>query len=937
MKTIIFSTFILTVFIALSCTKSEKNSDFKIDFEKYTLDNGLEVILHKDTSDPIVAVTTLVHVGSNREKPGRTGFAHFFEHMSFNDSENVPRGANRKMIPELGGSRNGGTWSDGTIYYEVVPKDAFEKILWIDSDRLGFMINTVTDAALEREKQVVKRERVDNRPYGHTDAIIRKNLYPQGHPYSWTVIGELKDLQAATLQDVKQFYDQYYGANNATLVIAGDIEIEETKQLVEKWFGEIRKGPQVEPLEAMLVQLEENRSFYFEDNFAKLPELRMVFPTPQSYQKDTYALDVLAEILTGSKTAPLYLEIVEERKLAPSVSASQRSMELAGEFIINVRANAGTDLDSVKEAIEQGFKRFEKDGFSDNELKRIKAQLETNLYNDVETVLDKTFQLAVYNEFAGDPGFISEEAKRTQRVTKEDVIDVYNKYIKDKPFIMTSFVPKGTPELAVAGAEKAEVYEEEIQMDVGNEEVSQGEEAEYEKTITKHDRSEPPLGEAPLIKSPQVWTNSLTNGIQLFGIESSEIPLVSFDITIKGGHWLDPIDKSGVSNLLADLLLEGTKTKTPAELEQQIGLLGASIAFYSSDEEMRISANTLARNFEETLALVEEILFEPRWDEKEFDRLKQELITSLKGREASPTAISSIVFQKLLYGDKHIFSLPVSGTLETVENITLADLQDFYNKNFSADLVTFHIVGDVKKNRVINTLNSFDNKWPANSVEFPEYEIAENNNQGKVFFIDVPGSKQSVIRLGSLALSAADENYNNLDFANQIIGGGSSGRLFQLLRIEKGYTYGAYAWAGDTKEIAPYTAATSVRANVTLESMNLIRDLYETYKETFTEKELEVTKNKVIKGNTRAFESLNAKLSMLRDISKFNLPFDYLEQSQQELIAMNLDDFHNIIETYMDEDKMFYLVVGDAKTQLARLRNFNKSNPVLLDIKGNPM
>ncbi|MGB1308776.1 MAG: M16 family metallopeptidase [Oceanihabitans sp.] len=307
-------------FLFISCqTKNEAKpeKEFKIAYEKFTLDNGLEVILHEDHSDPIVAVATMMHVGSNREKPGKTGFAHFFEHMSFNDSENVPVGANRKMIPEWGGSRNGGTWSDGTVYYEVVPKDAFEKILWIDSDRFGYMINTVTESALEREKQVVKnekRQRVDNAPYGYTDEIIRKNLYPEGHPYSWTVIGALPDLQAATITDVKEFYTTYYGAKNGSLVIAGDIDIAETKALVKKWFGEIPSGPDVEALKPMPVNLTETKSLYFEDNFAKLPELRMVIPTIEEYHKDVYALQVLGQLLSGSKNAPLYQVVVEEKK-----------------------------------------------------------------------------------------------------------------------------------------------------------------------------------------------------------------------------------------------------------------------------------------------------------------------------------------------------------------------------------------------------------------------------------------------------------------------------------------------------------------------------------------------------------------------------------------------------------------------------------------------
>ncbi|RYY96403.1 MAG: insulinase family protein, partial [Chitinophagaceae bacterium] len=277
-----------------------KPGAFQLKYESFTLPNGLKVILHEDHSDPIVAVSTVVHVGSNREKPGKTGFAHFFEHMSFNHSENTPRGANRKLIPEWGGNRNGGTWSDGTVYYEVIPKDAFEKILWIDSDRLGFMINTVTKEALEKEIQVVKNEKrqnYDNVAYGSTSEVILSNLYPKEHPYNWTVIGSLPDLQAASLADVKEFYDRYYGAANATLVIAGDIDPKKTKERVQYWFGEIRRGPAIQPLKPQAARLAETRSLSFEDNFARLPEYTMVFPTVEQYHPDSYPLSILAQLL----------------------------------------------------------------------------------------------------------------------------------------------------------------------------------------------------------------------------------------------------------------------------------------------------------------------------------------------------------------------------------------------------------------------------------------------------------------------------------------------------------------------------------------------------------------------------------------------------------------------------------------------------------------
>jgi zinc protease len=929
--------FVIIVLSFISCENETKTADpeFKIDYEKFTLDNGLEVILHEDHSDPIVAVATMMHVGSNREKPGKTGFAHFFEHMSFNDSENVPVGANRKMIPEWGGSRNGGTWSDGTVYYEVVPKDAFEKILWIDSDRFGYMINTVTDAALEREKQVVKnekRQRVDNAAYGYTDEIIRKNLYPESHPYSWTVIGALPDLQAATIDDVKEFYNQYYGASNASLVIAGDINIEETKKLVEKWFGEIPSGPKVEDLHVEPVTLAASKSLFFEDNFAKLPELRMIIPTVKEYHKDIYALQILGQLLSGSKKSPLYNVIVEEQKLAPNVGTYQSGSELAGEFIFRVRANAGIDLDDVKNAINEGLQRFETNGVNVDDLKRIKAELETGLYQGISTVLNKAFQLVQDNEFNGDAGYITQTAKFTNAVTAEDVMRVYNEYVKDKNYVMTSVVPKGQLDLAVTDAIQAEVWIEEVKQDVANEEVSQGEEAVYEKTVSKYDRSEPEFGELPLFKSPNIWKSSLNNGMAILGIENNEVPLVQFDITIPGGQLLDPTGKAGVSNILSDLMLEGTATKTPADLEEAIGLLGANIGMYSANEDFHITGSCLTKNFSETIALVKEIILEPRWDEKEFNRLKLALETGLKGREANPNAIGSMAFNKLIYGDAHRFGLPGSGTLETTKAITLADLKGYYN-NLSSKNAKFHIAGAITKTEVEKAIQIL-NDWKGNSITLPKFKLPDNTKKGNLYFIDVLNAKQSVLYIGKLALSASNENANKLDFANEIIGGGSSGRLFQTLRIGKGYTYGAYSSISSSNEVAPFAVRTSVRANATLKSLIIIKDMITNYEASFTDAEVELTKNKILKGNTRAFESLGAQLRILRTMSKYDKADTYIVDEQDELVGMALADYKSIINSYLNETEMIYIVVGDKATQFSEVKKLGK--PVIeLDIYGN--
>ncbi len=920
-------------------TTSTPEKGFDIPYEKFTLDNGLEVILHEDHSDPIVAVATILHVGSNREKPGKTGFAHFFEHMAFNDSENVPVGANRKLIPEWGGERNGGTWADGTIYYEVVPKDAFDKILWIDSDRLGYMIKTVTDAALEREKQVVKnekRQRVDNQAYGYTNEIIRSNLYPKDHPYNWTTIGQLPDLQAATLEDVSEFYVQYYGAENASLVIVGDIDIEETKKKVEQWFGEIRKGPKVEPMVPRPAVLEKNKSLYFEDDFAKLPELRMVFPTVEDYHKDMYALEILGELLSGSRKSALYNIIVEENKLAPGVNSYQSSSELAGTFVISVRANEGVDLDNVKKSLDEGLERFERDGFSDKEMDRIKAGLETSLYRGIETVLDKAYRLVQDNEFAGDPTYVIKSAEKTLAVTREDVIRVYNKYIKGKKYLMTSVVPKGQRELMVTGASEAKVWKEEVKEGAAEEEVSQGEEAVYEKTKTKFDRSEPPFSEPPLFKMPKVWDAELENGMGVYGTGNYEIPLVNFNITIDGGHFLDPKNKPGVSNLLVDLLMEGTANKNAAELEEAIGMLGASISTSNGNEEVTISASCLAKNFEATLKLVEEILLEPRWDEKDLEKLKADMKTTLKGREARPTSVAFLNLYQLLYGEDHILSTSSLGNLKSMDDISMTDVKALYSK-WSSKNANFHIVGAIEKDRVVKALNGLNKKWntPA-EIKIPKYKTPEENiHAGKIYFIDVPGSKQSTIFAGKLTIPSSHSDYQKIKYANEVLGGGSSGMLMQTLRIEKGYTYGASSFLRDAKETVPFVAYTSVRANATLPSLKIIEEMIKNYGDTFSEKDAATTQNKLIKKNTRAYESLRSKLSLLRNISKFGKSKKYIDQEQEILMNMNVGDFKSIIKKYIQEEELVYVIVGDAETQLEEVNQLGKGDAILIDIYGN--
>ncbi len=933
---------ILLFISALTLTGFKGNDKtFKIDYEKYKLANGLEVILHQDKSDPIVSVAIQYHVGSNREVKGRTGFAHLFEHMMFQESQHVGQDQFFKKIQGNGGSLNGGTWFDGTVYFEVMPKNYIEMVLWLESDRMGWLLPTVTQEAFENQQEVVqneKRQRVDNQPYGNTGYIINKLLYPADHPYNWQVIGSMEDLQNATVQDVRDFYSKWYGPNNATLVIAGDFNTDQTKKLVEKYFGEIKSSPVVEDPKPMPVELEETKRAYFEDNFAKSPELRMVFPTVQQYTIDSYALDILGSLLADGKKAPLYKVIVEEKKLAPSVEAYQSSQEIAGTFDLRIRSFPDKNLSDVEDAVLEAFGRFEKEEFTDDDLSRIKAKTETNFYNSISSILGKSFQLASYNEYAGSPDFINDDLQNSTNVTKEDIWRVYNKYIKGRNYILTSFVPKGKAEQAAKNSELF-VIPEEKKIPKEEKEKTSAPDLQLAKEIpSSFDRNiEPVPGPDPEVKIPEVWKSEPGKGMEIYGIEQNELPLVQFSLTINGGALLDNPDKIGTANLVSDLMMEGTINKTPQELEEAIETLGASIRMYTSKEGIVMQVNTLASKFDEVYKLAEEIILEPRWDAKEFDRIKQETLENINRNNSNPSRIARNVFDKLIYGKDSPLGNPTAGTAESVSGISLDDLKNYYAENFSPSVVDISIVGDISKEKAVSAFSSLEDRWEEKTVAIPEIKIPQEPSKPVIYFVDVPGAKQSEIRIGKLSLRYTDPDYYAATVMNYKLGGSFNGIVNLILREEKGFTYGARTSIDGSKYPGTFEASSAVQSNATYESVKIFKDEIAKYREGISNEDLAFTKDALIKSNARRFETLGALLGMLNDIAEYDLPFDYVRNEEEVVKNMTQDKIKALAQKYLEQNKMIYVVIGDAATQLEQLKELGLGNPVLLDADGNPV
>ncbi|TXF89154.1 insulinase family protein [Neolewinella aurantiaca] len=932
---------LLLLFSLFACNADQSNTStttgkFSVPYEKFELDNGLDVVLHVDKSDPVVAVALTAHVGSAREKEGRTGFAHLFEHLLFLESENLGKGGLDAMSARIGGSgANGSTNRDRTNYFQTVPKDALEKMIWAEADKLGWFINTVTEPVLAKEKQVVKNEKrqsYDNRPYGHNSYVIDKALYPNDHPYNWQVIGSLEDLDNATLADVKEFFRRWYVPNNVTLTIAGDFDPAQARTWVEKYFGEISAGEEVKNMAVRRGQLSETVKLYHEDNFARLPQLTMVWPTVEQYSEDAYALDVLTDFLAYGKEAPFNTVLVDEKKLAPNVRMFNSTSELAGEAQLTIRAFPGTSLDSVMAGVEAAFARFETNGISDTDLNRIKAGQETRFYNGLSSVLGKGFQLAQYNMFAGDPGYVEKDIDNILSVSAADVKRVYETYIKGRPFVATSFVPKGEKALALSGSEKAEVVEEKIETGA-EEEFDASVAAEYEPTPSTFDRSsEPPYGEAPEITPPTVWQTTLDNGIGVYGIENGEVPLVNFNLTIPGGQLQESLEKPGVANMLAELMTKGTKNKTTAELEAAIQQLGARINVYSSTESFVIYGNTLARNYPATMALLTEILLEPRWDAEELETIRRETLSDLEQEAASPNAIASAEWNKLLYGDDNIRAYNELGTPTSIPAITMDDLKSYYSNYLSPSIAKMNVVGALDQSAVTAPLDKLVEAWPAKEVTVKQWPVPAPPATAKVYFYDVPGAKQSVLRIGKPAPTVADADYYPATVMNYILGGGGfASRLTQELRESKGYTYGIRSGFSGSKEVGEFQIGSGVRSNVTLESAQAVKEILEDYPATFSEKDLETTRSFLTKSNARAFETAGAKLNMLGNMSEYGWDANYVKDREAIVRGMSQKKIKQLAEQYLKPGEMIWLIVGDAKTQLPRMKELGYGEPVRLN------
>ncbi|MCF0159800.1 MAG: insulinase family protein [Bacteroidaceae bacterium] len=909
---------VVSLLVFASCNNETKstNDQVHINYEEYTLPNGLKVVLHEDHSDPIVAQAIAFHVGSAREKEGKTGFAHFFEHMLFQRSENLPRNAFFNKISDMGGTFNGGTSNDFTVYFECVPRNALEKIMWMESDRMGYFINTVTQSGLEREIDVIcneKRQTEVNNAYGMMDGIMCKEFFPNRHPYSWTVIGEFEDVKSATIEDVKEFYGTYYVPSNATLCIAGDFDTKEVKALIEKYFAEIPSHP-VEKPAVWDVTLNETKAVYYEDQFANMPAVEVAYPAVASGHNDEAALDVFCNLFGRGKNSPLYKNVVEA-KLAPAAQVYNNARESAGMIDIMINAFPGVDADAIMAAIAKAKADFEANGVNEEELATVKADNETSAYRRLGSVLGKAQMLAQNKEFFGKPDKFVDDIASINAVTAEDVMRVYNKYVKDANYVAVVAVPKGQAELAIEGSRLADIVMEDQSKQTMRSAAGAVVDDDYERTPSKIDRSVEPdyMPNTPKTSLPQIWRSTLANGVQVAGISQHEIPMVNLSVMIKGGASLDPAGKRGTAAINASMMNEGTALHSAVEVEQSLKKLGASARVDSDKEYTTITISSLSKNLPAVMDIVTEMVTLPKFDEEAFGRAVQSQKSTIARAKSSITSIGSRTAAKLWMGDC-LYS--DNATDESIDAITMDDVKAYY-KTLTPKNASVEVAGDVDQKTLMKALASLE-KWQGGDVTIPEIKLGKSADAG-LYFVDFPGSKQSYIFIIGPGMDYNNPDYHKLDVLNRKLGAGSSGRLFEVLRLQRGYTYGASSAYRPYKDYGYFQAASSVQGSSTKESVALFKEIFSTFAPAYTQDMLDGVKASMLRANASAFETTQSLVNMLRTIRMDNLSDDFIAKEEAVVDATSLDDIKALAKDYLDVNKMIFVVVGDAATQLKNL------------------
>jgi zinc protease len=882
-----------------------------IPHKKFVLKNGLTLLVHEDHKAPIVAVNIWYHVGSKNEKPGRTGFAHLFEHLMFNGSENFNDDYFKEMDQIGATDLNGTTNEDRTNYFETSPRNALDIVLWLESDRMGHLVGVIDKGRLDEQRGVVQNEKRqgENQPYGRANELMVHSTYPANHPYSWTVIGSMEDLNAASLEDVKDWFKTYYGAANAVISIAGDIGTDEAREKVEKYFGDIPAGPPVSRQEAWIAKRTGTQRQIMED---RVPQARLykVWNVPPYKSAEADYLDLFASLLTSGKTSRLYNRLVYKEQIASAVSASMDAREIGSQFYIVATARPGQDLGKLEKILDEELNRLIKEGPTQDELDRVKIEDLSGFIRGAERIGGfggKSDILAMNEVFAGDADHYKESLRITREATPEQVRKTAQDWLSDGVYNLEVH-PFPEFQVAKAGVDRSKL---------------------------------PELGQVPDAKFPTLQRAQLSNGLKIILAERHTIPVVLFNLVLDAGYAADQFAVSGTAKLAMNMLDEGTKTRSSLQISDEERRLGAQLNSGSDLDTSTVFLSALKANLDESLNLYGDIILNPSFPAEDFDRLKKQQLDAIQREKVQPIQMALRVFPKLLYGEGHAYATPFtgSGTQGSVSKLQREDMVKFYETWFKADNATLIVAGDTTLDEIKPKVEKLFGGWKQGSIPKKNIAKIEQANKHGIFLLDRPGSIQSTIIAGNITVPKDNPQEIALEALDNILGGQFTSRLNMNLREDKHWSYGAGSRIAGGRGQRPFFAYASVQGDKTKESLaEMAKELGSILKDNPPKPE-EVAKVKKAQVLELAgtWETTGAVQGSIHELVRYGLPDDYFQTYSEKVKALDLDQIAKAAPTVIHIDDLVWVVVGDRSKIEAGIKELGFGELKYIDADGQPM
>lgn len=856
-----------------------------IPFEKFVLPNGLTLIVHEDHKAPIVAVNIWYHVGSKNERAGRTGFAHLFEHLMFGGSEHF-HGRYIDAMERIGATDlNGTTNEDRTNYFESVPVSALDYTLWMESDRMGYMVNAIDQKTLDLQRGVVQNEKRqgENQPYNLPEELIQEDTYPQGHPYSWSVIGSMEDLNAASLEDVKTWFKTWYGPSNAVLVVAGDVDPKSVRQKVEKYFGEIPPGPPVKHQRAWISKMTGTRRAVMPD---RVPQARVykVWNIPEYGSEDGDYLDMVSDALSNGRTSRLYKRLVYDEQLATDVAAYLNPREIGGQFFIQATARPGVELSRVEKALDEELARFLAEGPTAQEVQRVRTQYAANFVRGVDRVGGfggKSDVLAMAQTFLGDAAAYKVKLARERGATPAQIQAAAKRWLSDGEYILEVY-PFGDPKVS------------------GN----------------PVDRNAPPsTTEPPQLKLPKLERTTLSSGLKLVLAERHEIPLVNFELMVDAGYAADQFAAPGAAALVAGLLDQGTKTRTSLEIAEQLSQLGATLGVGSSRDTTRVRLSAIKEKLDPSLEIYADVVLHPSFPQADFAREQRQQIAAIDREKSEPVAMALRVVPALLYGKGHAYAEPWtgSGNAESVAKLTREDMVKFHDTWFKPGNSTLIIVGDTTMAEIRPKIERLFGGWKPGETPRKNVSTVDMPQRAVVYLVDKPGAEQSVIVAANLAPPKNNPEEIAIESMNNILGGDFGARINMNLREDKHWSYGSQSLIPGAKGQRPFLVYAPVEVGKTKESLLEVQKELTSFLASHpaTAEELKRVQNSQTLRLPGSRETIDQVTRSIGELVEYNLPENYHETYAGKVHALTLADIGKSAGVVVHPDKLIWVVVGD--------------------------